>query len=349
MTLMEDRRTHSEQKILLLKEKLKNSISANNIEGLTIFTAGSVGRLEASEHSDLDLFFIIKGSRDKIDNIKTKEIMLFSDIIKIGNDMGLPPFSNDSQYLKIIDSECISKFLGSPDDDYENYFTTRMLLFLESKCVFGEESFGFIIDELLERYFKDYHDHPETFGPIFLLNDIHRYWKTLLLNYENKRRINEDTKSVKSKVRNFKIKYSRMTTCFSMIVALGALGSPVNKEKVKQLVFMTPYDRIMMLSNSIPETRCIVDKILKEYEWFMEKTGLSTAELESKFDTKDNISLLFERANKYGDMMYQLVDIVNKHQVNLICNSCTTFINENKDPCIECTNLLPSFLRKLVI
>ena len=57
--------------------------------------------------------------------------------------------------------------------------------------------------------FKDFPDHPRTFQPIFLMNDICRFWKTMLLNYEHKRHGDGepgDEIRRRSKVKNFKLK-----------------------------------------------------------------------------------------------------------------------------------------------
>jgi UTP:GlnB (protein PII) uridylyltransferase len=41
-----------------LKEKLENLSELKDVPNLTIFAAGSYARLEASEYSDIDMFFL---------------------------------------------------------------------------------------------------------------------------------------------------------------------------------------------------------------------------------------------------------------------------------------------------
>jgi hypothetical protein len=265
----------------------------------------------------IKLFFIAKNKRSDIEDPHTKELRLFGKIIDIGDKLGFPKFSNDCQYLKISHSDDIVKNLGGPIDDYRNYFTTRMLLILESKCIYGEETYSQIVKEFLKTYFSDYPDHSDTFQPVFLLNDIHRYWKTLLLNYENKRgEVSDDgsdSNKIKHKVRNFKLKYSRMTTCFATIGAIGSYETPVTEEQALQILKITPRERLIMIGERIPATNEHVSEVLDEYSWFLEKTGLTTEELRSYFSEKSKRTEMFDKANRYGDLMYKLIEQIDQN------------------------------------
>ena len=52
---------------------------------------------------------------------------------EINERLVFPPFSNDGEYLKVYFMEDLSSRTGSPRDDGDNLFTTRMLLMLESQ------------------------------------------------------------------------------------------------------------------------------------------------------------------------------------------------------------------------
>ena len=68
--------------------------------------------------------------------------------------------------------------LGGPQDDSENLFTARMLLLLEARCVCNQPLYDDIVDKILKHYFRDSRGK-STFRPLFLLNDLLRYWRTL--------------------------------------------------------------------------------------------------------------------------------------------------------------------------
>ncbi len=148
------------------------------------------------------------------------EIRLLSELVEIGYMMSFPKFSNDGHFLKLLFLNDILESLGSPADDYYNHFTARMLLLLESKPVYGTEIYNRLLNETIRSYFRDYEHHPTDFRPTFLINDIIRFWKTLCLNYEHKRNQVEARATIKHKIKNFKLGYSRLLTCFATVASL---------------------------------------------------------------------------------------------------------------------------------
>jgi hypothetical protein len=175
--------------------------------------------------------------------------------------------------------------------------------------------FRTITGNIVSSYFKDFPDHPLTFQPMFLINDICRFWKTLLLNYEHKRHFGaapeDKLKKTKQKVRNFKLKHSRMTTCFASIAALGSFTAPVTEEQVIAVTELTPRQRLESVADRVPSAKSTVNEVLDRYTWFLEMTGLRTAELEEHFSDKAKRTEMFRRANEYGDSMFRLLKCVD--------------------------------------
>jgi UTP:GlnB (protein PII) uridylyltransferase len=59
--LLTTRQAYSDMRLKELRRRISPISSLSNTDGLTIYAAGSYGRLEASEGSDLDLFFLFNG------------------------------------------------------------------------------------------------------------------------------------------------------------------------------------------------------------------------------------------------------------------------------------------------
>ena len=315
--IFEKREAHSRSKLTALRSQLSKLRELKDFPTLTIFGAGSYARHEASEYSDIDLFFILGGKKEDVADIRTNSHRLFGRIIDIVDGMGFPKLSNDCEYLKLLPTSDIVSNLGAPIDDHENYFTARMLLLLESQCLYGDEAYKTICSEIVNSYFKDFPDHQETFQPTFLLNDICRFWKTLLLNYESKRNVPPgregiEARRLKQKVRNFKLKYSRMTTCYASIAALGSHLAPVNESQVLELILQTPRERLLSVAERVPETRPMVEAVLEGYAWFLEKTGLPTDKLEAQFSDKEKRIEMFNQAKKFGDTMFELLREIDR-------------------------------------
>lgn len=318
----DERANYSRVRLRELTTRLQALPELRGFPNLTIFGAGSYARHEASQYSDIDMFFLSDGDKGDVPEPRTNSLRLFGKVIEIVDTMSFPKFSNDCEYLVLLHTNDILSNLGSPRDDHENYFTARMLLLLESKCLYGHDVFEDITHKIIKSYFKDFPDHKHTFQPMFLLNDICRFWKTLLLNYENKRSVPQgaeefEERKTRQKVRNFKLKFSRMTTCFASIAALGSHAAPVKETQVLELTKLTPRERLDSIPLRVPEAKDAVSEVLGKYGWFLEMTGLPTAELEERFSDKQKRTEMFQEANAYGDSMFRLLRVIDEAHPNL--------------------------------
>jgi hypothetical protein len=83
-----------------------------------VYATGSVGRGEASEHSDLDVFLVSTGEFKQLDAIR-----LMAKLIDATEAVKFPPFSGDGEYLKTHKVSDLIRLLGTPEDDHTNVFT----------------------------------------------------------------------------------------------------------------------------------------------------------------------------------------------------------------------------------
>ena len=310
-----ERAKYSSGRLETLRERVAERVKGIELEGLTIFAAGSFARLEASEHSDIDLFFTYDKSGRTVASRRTNELRLFGRLIDlVVDELGFPAFSNDAEYLQTHNVEDILKHLGGRADDAHNHFTLRMLLLLESQCVFGEARYDSAIKDIIQSYYRDMPRHQESFQPWFLLNDIMRYWKTMLLNYEYRRNGNEgkmtENERVSRRVKNFKIRFSRMTTCFATIAALASFRITPTEDEVFELTRKTPWERLQVASTRMPELSGAIDAMHTEYTWFLEQTSLTKEALHDKFREEASRTAMLRRAEAYGELVFALlVDI----------------------------------------
>jgi predicted nucleotidyltransferase len=277
---------------------------------LCVYVTGSYGRMEATNHSDIDLFFMSKGSETH----KTSKISIVdkalvdASVIKTCRRLEFPEFSGGGAYLNIHYLKDILSDLGSPLDDYRNYFTARMLLLLESQCITNQRVYEQCINEIIDRYFVDFPDHEKDFSPVFLVNDIHRFWRTLCLNYEHKRNrrgVSELDKN-KSHLQNYKLKYSRLVTCFSMIIPILSIKGGVCKDQICEFVYMTPMDRLDHVAREKTKLKTLVADIKSEYEYFQDNMNKCEDEALSWISIKDNRDEVFDRARTFGRKVYNL-------------------------------------------
>jgi predicted nucleotidyltransferase len=310
MDLIQSRNKFSNEKLELLRGRILQLSNINKFNNkLCIYATGSFARGEASEHSDIDIFFISKNYETQ----NLEEIILKSELISLTRELGFQDFSGDGEFLEIHCIKKIKEELGTKYDDYHNYFTARLLLLLESKPLFNDELYEEVISEILEVYFDEYDGHKETFAPIFLTNDIIRFWKTMCLNYQEKKmkRGDETLNKNKSRIKNLKLKFSRMTTCYSILCCLKK-GEQTTIENVCDLISMTPIERLLYVKDNDQTTGGIVDQLINLYEWFLEKTGKETSEVHGWIDNRHNKTEAFKKADEFHDNFYQLLEITSK-------------------------------------
>ena len=192
-TTFENIRVESQKKLDELRNELKLAYPEGNLNNqICIYACGSMGRLEMTEKSDLDLFFVteaIKVEDFAIANLD--KYLFFSKLYEINSRLKYQDPSKGGIYWEFTPKENLLD-IGSRQEDYNNSFTARMLLLLESKPLYNENAYKKIVKETIDKYFSDYTDYSDEFYPLFLMNDILRYWYTLTLNYEYRRDDSDD-------------------------------------------------------------------------------------------------------------------------------------------------------------
>lgn len=229
--------------------------------------------------------------------------------------MEFPEFTSDGQYLEVQYVGQMEEVLGSPHDDGLNAFTARMLLLLESRPIYRTELYRDLLARVVGFYFRDFEGHEGDFEPIFLSNDILRFWRTLTLNYENKRfRITrlplpQQTEArAQSALKNYKLKQSRLATCFSMILHLATDPLPIRPDRVLELCELTPQERFAALRGRGDDNadRCI-DRLGEMYETFLDRVQAPEERLAESFRDPALRKQLLGDATHFGNEIFALL------------------------------------------
>jgi len=310
LTVLESRKSYSERRLNQFREKVEAIEALKGLPNLCIYVTGSYGRLEASPYSDLDLFFIHQGSSLSNRVPRIQKTLLDADLIRLARELSFPDFSRDGEYLAVHYIDDMREKLGSPEDDFNNFFTARLLLLLESRSIYNEAVYRDLLGNVVSSYYRDYHDHETTFRPVFLINDIIRFWRTLCLNYEHRRNRPSADKAEKNKnhLINLKLKFSRLLTCFSAIALLSRNRDIVTPTKLVDIVRLAPLDRLSRIAEMVPPSADLVRQLQNEYAWFLESTNRSRKEVLEWIGDRKTRDEAFAKGRAFQDRVYALLE-----------------------------------------
>jgi hypothetical protein len=309
-----ERRAQTAERLATLTAHLKDA-EALAAGKACVYATGSFGRREASSHSDLDLFIVGKSRSDKRKGSllsRLDEICIKADLIEVTRKLNIKEFSGEGRYLVHYSVEEFRSSLGTPEDDVKNTLTARLLLLLESRPLLEKAVYEEVIAEVLEAYWRDYADHRKDFIPAFLTNDILRLWRTFCVNYEARSLRVPESKKAEGKLENFKLKHSRLLTCYSAILYL--LGvyrrqqtvTPVDAVAMTQL---TPTERLEWLlgQSHLAESHENVINLLSQYERFLRTTNKDERELVSDFMSKEKSRSYMSEAAEFGNTVFDVL------------------------------------------
>ncbi len=172
----------------------------------TFVMFGSLARNELTAGSDLDWTLLVDGQSDTQHLDVTKAI---KQLVEADNK---PPGPTALFGTMAFSHELVHMIGGDADSNRNT--TRRILLLLESRGMLDNDPVrDRVLRNILKRYLQEdlgYHQLHEWKRrvPRFLLNDIVRFWRTMTVDYANKRR----DRGTGWALRNFKLRLSRKLT-----------------------------------------------------------------------------------------------------------------------------------------
>jgi hypothetical protein len=164
------------------------------------FALGSLGRLEASRESDLDLAFVYDG--DRLDHAQAQAARTHVIARLSASPAGGEAWFDipEKTFDQAIDLRSLTRNIGGRFDTNET-LTYRALLLTEGACLSGDGS------AIKQAVFRAYADAQISRGRFLasLGNDLHRYYRTLCMDYRHK--VEELDKSWA--IRVLKLRHSR--------------------------------------------------------------------------------------------------------------------------------------------
>lgn len=252
---------------------------------------GSYARREATEGSDVDLFFL---ETENHTSSASEKQSAFRELLEGDLNMRLPASQGVFENPLPVDRICE---IGGLADDNET-LTRRMLLLLEGEWVFNEVGFHAARRRLLEKYL--YYRPEEDKICMFLLNDVIRYWRTICIDLEHKVYATNKAREI----RLIKLRFSRMLLYASGVLAIGeghGLSWERKLESLHTLLGKYPIDRIQSIVGEKADT------VLRLYAGFLK--ALNTPALRDSLDHGGETQVFKDMSNqarRFRDSLHSL-------------------------------------------
>lgn len=240
-------------------------------------------------------------------------------MIEVTQELGIPEFSGDGRYLEHYTVQKLASTLGKPEDDSTNTFTARLLLLLESQPLLESEVYDKVIEDVIGAYWQDYVNHKKDFTPAFLVNDILRLWRTFCVNYEARTSRQPEHERAKRRIKNYKLKYSRLLTCYSALLYLLAVHTrkeTVSPEDAAEMIGMTPTQRLewLLAQQDLESAHENVLGLIGDYEEFLTNTAEPESVLIERFLDRETSREYFQNATRFGNRVFDLIETLGQRR-----------------------------------
>ena len=116
-------------------------------------------------------------------------------------------------------------------------------------------------------------------------------------------------------MKNYKLKYSRLLTCYSALLYLLALHAhkgTVSPEDAAQMIQLSPTERLQWLlsEKNVSEAHTGVIALIESYERFLLNTAEPETSLVERFLDRNISKEYFTAAANFGDKMFEVIETI---------------------------------------
>lgn len=208
---------------LTIAREASRQIDFRQPDALCVLALGSVGRMEASQASDLDLAVLF----DPTQTTRARAELMRGELIQgLSPDFDIP----QKTFRAAIDMQDLLRNVGGQHDT-NSRLTYRALILTEAAWLYNEPA----CHALRRDIFNVYADGKVTRGKLLtsLANDLHRYWRTVCVDYRFK--VEEQSKGWA--LRSLKLRHSRKLWHLSNITLQMWAASAVATTAVDDQIF----------------------------------------------------------------------------------------------------------------
>ncbi len=289
----------------------------SHLDVASVYVAGSMARWEANEDSDLDVMILHEASgTTPLTLVQQAHTLALVDEIR--DQTGFRPFSRGGHFVQFHSVDRMTKGIGGEDDNSTNQFTARMMLLLNGVPLINQAFHDKAFNQVLDSYWRQVSEPNTPFLPIYLLNDIRRWWLELCLNFEkhnppiaptfNSQSQTSDAQASR-RLANLKLRFSRVLGPFSalMCILFEASDLGVTKALCANILKATPIERLMHIRRNASGTlRESVEALIRDYDKYLSMIRAPKIELLEKVKSPSWVEIK-KSAYSFGDSIHLLL------------------------------------------
>lgn len=262
----------------------------SHLDSASVYVAGSMARWEANDDSDLDVMILHdSGGSSPLTDVQRAHTLALVDEIR--GQTGFRDFSRGGHFVQFHSVDRMTTGIGGEDDNSTNQFTARMMLLLNGVPLINQAFHDKAFDQVLDSYWRQVPEPSTPFRPVYLLNDIRRWWLELCLNFEKHNPpVASDSTSVdrisdtqaSRRLNNLKLRFARVLGPFSALMCMlfEADHDGITKAVCKNILTATPIERLMHLRRNGPEDLSeAVESLIRDYDRYLDMIRTPKPEL----------------------------------------------------------------------
>ncbi len=273
-------------------------------DSFSVIVAGSYGRMDAHDKSDLD-FMIVHNGHLTDDQAKVDIVRSVAEELRIGAPNPEGAFSRPIHIDKMLNT------IGSREDDL-NSTAQRLLILMEGRAIYNRALFDVIVTSILDYYLKYVREEPDK-EALVLLNDLIKYFRNICINVEFSFWQDES----KWGIRGVKLRHSRILI-YAGLLLLILTSSKHRRNKIdflKKHIHASPIDKLYVAYEENGDGN--FERIIATYNIFLSKL--------IRDDVRDELKCL-EYADRFACNSYAEL----KANSEFLQSELTRFILENR-------------------
>lgn len=241
----------------------------------SVLVAGSYGRMDAHEKSDLDFLVVHNGnlveSGKKVETVRN-----------CARELNIETPNPEGAFSRPIKFKSMLKNIGSKQDDL-NSTAQRLLILMEGRPVYNPGFFTVIMNGLVDHYLTSVKEDPDK-EALVLLNDLIKYFRNICINVE----FSFWQDHAKWGIRNVKLRHSRILI-YTGLLFLILTASKFRRDKIpfiSENIFLSPMEKVYLAYSH--NNDCNFGRIIGAYDTFLYRmTRENVREELRKLDYRD--------------------------------------------------------------